>query len=166
VKIYLQFKIEQNKMETKTKETISTADLIKAFTYSMTHEDIDGIVNLFAVDGEWVIMATGEKFSGLEQIRQLATRSVAARDHKSGEGLLPSNVFTNVEGTKFIWEYKHIGVVTEKWPASTHKPGVGTKFELPIILMCEVKEGKLIELREYFDLQTLTEAGTPHHLYS
>lgn len=144
----------------------TTADLVKAFTYSMTHEDIDGIVSLFASNGEWVIMATGEKFQGLDQIRQLASRSVAARDHKSGEGLLPFNVFTNGEGTKLIWEYVHKGVVTEKWPASTHKPVVGTIFELPIILMCEISQGKIIKLREYFDLQTLTEAGTPHHLYS
>jgi hypothetical protein len=31
---------------------------------------------------------------------------------------------------------------------------------------CDIREGKLIKIREYFDLLTLTEAGTPHHLYS
>src|SRR5580692_8917958 len=148
------------------KETMNTTDFVAAFTKAMTHEGIDDVMKLWAPEGEWVIMATGEKFSGLDQIRQLATRSVAARVHNSGEGLLPYNVFTNTEGTRLIWEYVHKGEVTEKWPASTHKPVVGTKFELPIILMCELKEGKLIEIREYFDLQTLTEAGTAHHLYS
>jgi limonene-1,2-epoxide hydrolase len=153
-------------METVKKETTKTAEFVKEFTKVMTHDDIDGVMKLWAPEGEWLIMATGEKFSGLDQIRQLASRSVAARVHKSGEGLLPFNVFTNEEGTKLIWEYVHKGVVTENWPASTHKPVVGTKFELPIILMCEMKEGKLIKIREYFDLQTLTEAGTAHHLYS
>ena len=153
-------------METVKEETTSTAEFVKEFTKVMTHDDIDGVMKLWAKEGEWLIMATGEKFSGLDQIRQLASRSVAARVHKSGEGLLPFNVFTNEEGTKLIWEYVHKGVVTENWPASTHKPVVGTKFELPIILMCEMKEGKLTKIREYFDLQTLTEAGTPHKLYS
>jgi len=147
-------------------QTINTADFVEVFTKVMTQDDIDGVMKLWTPEGEWLIMATGEKFSGLDQIRQLATRSVAARVHNSGEGLLPFNVFTNAEGTKLIWEYVHKGVVTEKWPASTHKPIVGTKFELPIILICEIKDGKLIKIREYFDMQTLTEAGTPHHLYS
>jgi len=147
-------------------QTINTADFVEVFTKVMTQDDIDGVMKLWTPEGEWLIMATGEKFSGLDQIRQLATRSVAARVHNSGEGLLPFNVFTNAEGTKLIWEYVHKGVVTEKWPASTHKPIVGTKFELPIILICEIKDGKLIKIREYFDMQTLTEAGTVHHLYS
>jgi len=149
-----------------TTETMTTIDLVNAFTKAMTSDDIQSWRKLLAPDGEWKIMATGETFRGLEQMVELAERSVAARIHKSGEGLLPLNVFTNADGTKLIWEYVHKGEVTEKWPASTHKPVVGTKFELPIILMCEIKEGKLTKIREYFDLQTLTEAGTPHHLYS
>src|ERR1700722_8707724 len=118
-------------------QTMNTADFVKAFTYSMTHEDIDGILKLWNPNGEWLIMATGESFKGLDKIKELAMRSVAAREHGKDEGLLPYNVFTNAEGTRLIWEYVHKGEVTEKWPASTHKPAVGTKFELPIILMCE-----------------------------
>jgi ketosteroid isomerase-like protein len=60
----------------------------------------------------------------------------------------------------------HTGVATEKWPASSQRPAPGTKFELPIILVGEIREGKIIKMREYFDLLTLTEAGTPHRLYS
>jgi ketosteroid isomerase-like protein len=36
-------------------------DLVAAFTKAMTSDDIDGAVNLFAPQGEWVIMATGER---------------------------------------------------------------------------------------------------------
>jgi ketosteroid isomerase-like protein len=150
-----------------TKEPMNSTDLVKAFTEAMTHEGVEAVMNLWAPDGEWVIMATGESFKGLDQIRQLATRSVAARTHGTGMGLLPFNVFTNTEGTKLIWEYVHTGVVAEQWPSSSlHKPTPGTTFELPIILMCEIREGKLTKIREYFDLLTITEAGTPHHLYS
>jgi hypothetical protein len=96
----------------------------------------------------------------------LAIRSVAARNHTDGLGIKPTNVFTNADGTKLCWEYVHSGVVTDKWPSSSQKPAPGTKFDLPIMLMCETRQGKLVKVREYFDLLTLTEAGTPHHLYS
>ncbi len=82
-------------------------------------------------------------------------------------GLLPFNVFANSGGTKLIWEYVHKGVVTQRWPSSsTQKPTPGTEFELSIILMCEIRQGKLVKTREYFDLLTFTEAGTRHRLYS
>lgn len=149
-----------------TQENMNAGDLVKAFTEAMTHEGVEEMMKFWSPDGEWVVMATGETFKGLDKIRELATRSVAARTHGSGEGLLPFNVFMNVEGTRLIWEYVHKGVVTEQWPASTRKPAAGTEFSLPIILSCDLRDGKLIKIREYFDLLTLTEAGTPHHLYS
>jgi ketosteroid isomerase-like protein len=141
-------------------------DLVEAFTKVMTSDDIEGVVKLFAPDCEWVIMATGETFRGTDQIRQLATRSVAARDHNAELGIKPFNVFTNPEGTKLIWEYVHTGIVTDRWPASTHKVAPGTKFELPIILMCELRDDKIVTIREYFDLLTLIEPDTPHRLYA
>jgi hypothetical protein len=113
-----------------------------------------------------MIMATGETFRGLDQIRQLATRSVDARTHGAGLGIKPTNIFTNAEGTKLIWEYVHTGMVTKKWPASSHGPAPGTNFALPIILVGEIREGKLTKIREYFDLLTLLEPGTSHRLYS
>jgi hypothetical protein len=60
----------------------------------------------------------------------------------------------------------HAGVVTDKWLSSSHKLSPGTKFDLPIILMCEICQGKLVKIRECFDLLTILEPGTPHHLYS
>jgi limonene-1,2-epoxide hydrolase len=143
-----------------------TRTLVNAFTAAMTTEGVEPMLKLWAPDGEWVVMATGESFRGINKIRELATRSVAARVHKEGQGLLPFNLFTNPEGTRLCWEYVHKGVVTDKWPASSHPPAVGTTFELPIMLSCDILDGKLIKIREYFDLPTLTEAGTPHHLYS
>ena len=142
-------------------------DFVQTFTTAFTSDDIESFMELIAPDGEWVIMATGEMFRGHDQIRQLATRSVAARKHTDGLGIKPTNVFTNAEGTKLCWEYVHTGVVTDKWPSSSaQKPAPGTKFDLPIMLMCEIRQGKCVKVREYFDLLTLTDAGTPHHLYS
>jgi ketosteroid isomerase-like protein len=140
--------------------------LVRAITGAMTSDDIESMVNLFTPDGEWKIMATGEAFRGLDQIRQLATRSVAGRSHPVGLGIKPTNVFTNAEGTKLCWEYVHTAVVTDQWPSSTHRPDPGTKIEVPIMLMCEIRQGKLAEVREYFDLLSVVEPGTEHRLYS
>jgi uncharacterized protein (TIGR02246 family) len=64
----------------------SKEDLSQAVTDAMTSDDIESMVNLFAPDGEWVLMATGETFRGHDQIRELVTRSVAARGSHSGTG--------------------------------------------------------------------------------
>jgi ketosteroid isomerase-like protein len=150
---------------------INNADAVKALvdvvTKAMTTDNIDDMVNCFAADSEWIIMATGETFKGLDKIRELATRSVAARKHTDELGIKPFNVFTDPAGTRLCWEYVHTGVVLEKWPStSAQRPAAGTKFELPIILMCEIRQGKLVRIREYFDLLTLTDPGTKHRLYS
>jgi len=150
----------------KTNPNSATEGFLQAFTAAFTSDDIESFMNLIAPDIAWVIMATGETFRGLDQIRQLATRSVAARNHTDGLGIKPTNVFTNADGTKLCWEYLHTGVVTDKWPASSDKVAPGTKFDLPIILMCDIRQGKLVKIREYFDLLTLIEPGTPHRLYS
>ena len=92
-------------------------------------------------------MATGETFRGLDQIKQLTMRSVAARTHGAGLGIKPTNIFTNAEGTKLCWEYMHTAVVTDKWPSSTHRPAPGTKIALPIVLICETCGGKLVKVR-------------------
>jgi ketosteroid isomerase-like protein len=145
---------------------MNTTDFVRAFTDAMTHEGVDALMRLWAPDGEWVIMATGETFKGLDQIKELANRSVAARTHGPGEGLLPFNVFTNTEGTRLCWEYVHKAVVTNQWPASTNRPAPGTALEIPIVLICEIAEGKLTKIREYFELLTVTEPGVHRKLYS
>jgi limonene-1,2-epoxide hydrolase len=143
-----------------------SAELVKAFTAAFTSGDIESFYKLIDPEGEWVIMATGETFRGLDQIKQLTTRSVAARTHGGGLGIKPTNIFTNAEGSKLCWEYMHTAVVTDKWPSSSHRPSPGTKIELPIVLIGEIRQGKLLKVREYFDLQTATEPGVEHKLYA
>jgi ketosteroid isomerase-like protein len=135
-------------------------------TDAMTSDDVESMVNLFAPDGEWTIMATGETFRGRDQITQLATRSVAGREHPVGQGIKPFNVFTNADETRLCWEYVHTAVVTDKWPSSTNRPAVGTEIRIPILLSCESRDGKLVKIREYFDMWAIVDPGTPHHLYS
>ena len=144
----------------------SDTDLVRAFTAAFTTDDVESFYKLMDPNAEWVIMATGETFRGLEQIKHLTTRSVAARTHGGGLGIKPTNIFTIAEGTKLCWEYMHTAFVTEKWPSSTHRPAPGTKIEVPIVLIGDIQQAKLLKVREYFDLQTATEPGVKHKLYS
>jgi hypothetical protein len=141
-------------------------DLVDAFTAAFTSDDVESFYKLIDPDGVWVIMATGETFTGLDQIKQLAMRSVAARTHVGGLGIKPTNIFTNAEGTKLCWEYVHTAVVTDKWPSSKNRPAPGTQIDVPIVLIGEIHRGKLLKVREYFDLQTAIEPGLQHRLYS
>ncbi len=147
-------------------QIINTADMVKAFTKAFTSDDIESFLKLIAPECVWTIIATGETFRGLDEIKQLALRSVAGRDHPTGMGIKPTNIFTNAEGTKLCWEYIHTGVVTAQWPSSTQRPNPGTKIELPIVLICEILQGKIVNVREYFDLRTVTEPNIKHLLYS
>jgi hypothetical protein len=54
----------------------------------------------------------------------------------------------------------------DQWPSSADRPAVGTKISVPIILSCEIRDGKIVKAREYFDMWSLVDPGTPHHLYS
>ncbi len=141
-------------------------DVVKEFTRCMTTDDIDGVVKLFTEDSEWVIMATAETFRGRDKIRELAERSVAARNHTGERGIHPFDVFTNADGTRLCWEYVHTAIVTKDWPASKDRPAPGSEFKLPIVLVCEIQNNKIAKLREYFDMQTIVEPGVEHHLYS
>ncbi len=144
----------------------SDTGLVRAFTDAFTADDVEGFYKLIDPDAEWTIMATGETFYGLEQIKQLAMRSIAARDHTDGLGIKPFNIFSNIEQTRFCWEYVHTAVVTDEWPSSAHKPPPGTKINLPIILSCEICDDKITRVREYFDMWSIVDPGVPHHLYS
>jgi hypothetical protein len=75
-------------------------------------------------------------------------------------------VFFNADGTRICWEYMHTCVVTDQWPASTNRPAVGTKLEIPILLSCDCSDGKLVKIREYFDMWSIIDPGSQHRLYS
>lgn len=52
----------------------NNTDIVQAFTDAFTTDDVESFYKLIADDAEWVIMATGETFSGIEQIKQLTIR--------------------------------------------------------------------------------------------
>ena len=111
-----------------------------------------------------MIVATGEIFRGTDKVRELAERSVAARKHTSEAHM----TFVNhiISEDQMCLEYIHQGIITENWPASGNRPTPGSKFELPICLVCYTKDQKFVKVNEYFDLGTLIAGGRRVKLYS
>ncbi len=148
--------------EVSPKET--TADFTHKFMRSIVQGDMEALINLFTAEGEWVIMATGERFQGPSRIQALASVSVVMRAQGAGLEPEPAGVFTDEAGTKICLEYIYRGLVAKDWPKSAHPPAPGTPFEIPVTLIGELNQGKLVKIREYFDWLTLAEAGAKNRL--
>lgn len=142
----------------------SGPDFFQRFSDTFLSDDIDGFMTLIDPDCTWEIMATGETFSGAGKVRELAERSVAARTHTDEAHMKFVNHI--VTDDQMCLEYVHEGIITEDWPASGDRPAVGSKFELPICLVCQSRGGKFIRINEYFDLGTLIGGGRRARLYS
>ncbi len=126
---------------------------IKRFSEVFLSDDIDGMVDLMDKDCEWAIMATGEVFRGPEQVRKLAERSVAARQHTRDVHMDFKNLFSTDD--QMVLEYVHRGFITTSNDISVKLPKAGVEFVLPICLVCHVKNGKFDRIDEYFDVSTL-----------
>jgi ketosteroid isomerase-like protein len=132
--------------------------LIQAFkkTFLAVESDVDGFMALVAPDCEWTIMATGEKFTGIGKVRELAERSIAGRTHTNEVKMEPTTLFATEE--YLVIEYTHNAIVTEKWPASKNRPKPGTLLSVPICIVAHINEEQFDWLHEYFDLATVSGA--------
>jgi hypothetical protein len=131
-------------------------------TFLAEQSDVNGFMKLIDKDCVWTIEATGEVFRGWNQVKELADRSVAARNHTKDVQMVVSNEF--VTNDSFVIEYTHGYFTTDKWTASTDRPALGTKVFLPICVVAHFKGEKLDWLHEYFDLATVS--GKQGKLYS
>lgn len=62
------FDMETAKRQLGTADSQHDTGFVQAFVAAFTSDDIESFMNLVAPDGEWVIMATGETFRGLDQV--------------------------------------------------------------------------------------------------
>lgn len=133
---------------------MSHEKLIDTFknTFLSVESDVDGFMKLIAPNCEWTIMATGEKFSGAEKVRELAKRSVAARNHTDEIKMQATTLFINND--YFVIEYVHKAIVTADWPASKNRPAPGSVVSIPICIVAHISGEKFDWLHEYFDLAT------------
>jgi ketosteroid isomerase-like protein len=126
------------------------------------NDNIEGMGDFGDKNCEWTINGNGEMFRGPGEIRKLAERSVAARQHTKDVHMDFKNLFSTDD--QMVLEYVHRGIITSSNDISVKLPKTGVVFVLPICLVCHVKNGKFDKINEYFDVSTLT--GTQKKMYA
>jgi hypothetical protein len=130
---------------------------VEKFKATFLEDDLDGFMELIDPVCEWTLMATGERFSGVPEIRKLAERSMAARHHTREVKMEPVALFATAQ--YFAAEYLHRAIVTADWPSSTHRPAPGTTLAIPICIVARFKGERFDQIHEYFDLATVQGKG-------
>ena len=141
-------------------------NIFRAFSEGMYNDNLEGLMEYIDENVEWVIMATGETFRGIDEFRQLALRSMDARKHTKETHAEFTNVFNSEDQSQMCIEYIHGAIATEKWTGSSDiRPAAGARRQVKICLVCHVKNGKWDKVHEYFDLKSVTEGPSEFRLY-
>ncbi len=91
----------------------------------MASGDIESIVNLFAIDSEWVLIPTGEMYAGKDKITEIIAGSM-----KMDFQFIDS--FYNIDGTKLCIEFLHNMIVNDNWKTRFPFEKTGSWYEVPI----------------------------------
>lgn len=141
--------------------------IIQAWSDAARSDDVEKFLDEFIdADCEWVMMATGETFRGIDEVRQMSLRSRDARKHTEEAHIEFTNFFSSEDQSQICIEYDHEAIITEEGARLFGMPAaVGRKVSVKICHVCHVKNGKLDRVHEYFDTAGLTGAGE-RRLYS
>ncbi|HEY4832737.1 MAG TPA: nuclear transport factor 2 family protein [Waddliaceae bacterium] len=124
-------------------------------------DDLDGFMQLFNNDAVWTFMATGEKFTGIEEIRKGGAKAMTGRVHTKDFHMEGKNLFWSDEWVCI--EYLHHCLAPEHAIISG-SPKAGTEIALPICITMHIKNGKIDTFNEYLNLATIT--GKKETLFS
>jgi len=91
-------------------------NIFRAFSEGMYNDNLEGLMEYIDENVEWVIMATGETFRGIDEFRQLALRSMDARKHTKEAHAEFTNVFNSEDQSHMCIEHDHGAIVTENGP--------------------------------------------------
>jgi limonene-1,2-epoxide hydrolase len=118
------------------------AEVVRRFGEALTSRDWAAIRELVAEDCEWTDVPTGEVIHGVEALIDLCRTFTAT---------FPD---FRVESLTLVGQGD---MVANEWRGSgTHEP-TGRTFARTGVGMVEVRDGKIVRYRDYFDRQTMTE---------
>lgn len=108
-------------------------------------------------------MATGQVFKGFAAIRGLSARAISSREQTDELKMEAGNAFVSADGTMMCWEFLHQAIANKQaW--TKEGPPEGTVISEPIVFVCDIKDGKIKSIREYFDMFHLMERPLPLYL--
>jgi len=115
-------------------------------------QDLDALMDLFADEVHWLIVPTKTEIRGKESLRELAENHWQASPDRVKTLV---NLFAN--GEFACLEYISAGRVTAEADfVTTRITPTGRRYELRCCFVFHFRtDGKVDQVREYFDLQTL-----------
>ena len=123
--------------------------LLAKFTQVFANDDLPLLYSIIADDCEWSIMATGEHFRGIAEIRVLNDKVQAARGHSDDAHVHIKESFRSDD--RLCIEFLHRGVVKQGFSSDPDTPAEGSLFEIDFCATAQVRDGRIVRVREYFD---------------
>jgi hypothetical protein len=84
------------------KSILDNMNIFRAFSEGMYNDNLEGFMEKIDENCEWVIIATGETFRGIDEIRQLALRSMGARKHTTEAHAEFTNAFSSEDQSRCV----------------------------------------------------------------
>lgn len=121
-------------------------------------QDIARAMDLLDPDIEWVLMATGERYRGIDSLQKMSAKSMAAISHSEQNQLKITNLFGCED--KVCLEYVHGALLKQ--------PGQATSIpiEMAICIVFQCKNGKIAKANEYYEVEQLQGPGAVKPLYA
>jgi steroid delta-isomerase-like uncharacterized protein len=121
-------------------------EVVRRLNEALTNRDWAAFPDLVAVDCEWTEVPSGETIHGVERLVELCR---AFTDE------MPD---FHVESTTLVGQGD---MVASEWSGrGTHAP-TGRAFARTGVGVVELRDGKIVRYRDYFDRQTMTEQLGP-----
>ena len=127
------------------------AALVRDVHQAWNKRDFDRIIALTSPEVEWVTMPTGQKFRGLDGMRQYAQGWATAFPDGRVED---SNLIASDNGgaVEFIGRGTHNGPLMSP---SGEIPATGRRLEMSFCEIYRIKNGKIVGGAIYFDMATM-----------
>ena len=110
-------------------------------------QDIPRAMELMDPACEWVLMATGERYTGRDALRKIGEQSMAAVSHSGQHQLKVTNLFGSADNV--CLEYVHGALL--QLPGQT----APTPIEMPICIVFKCKDGKITQAHEYYEVEQM-----------
>jgi steroid delta-isomerase-like uncharacterized protein len=128
-----------------------TATIARTVYEAFNDRDFDRVLPLIAEDAEWVNVPTDERFEGPEGVR---------RDLEQWANAFPDGrvEITNVHGFDGGAVVEFTGRGTNTGPLATpagEQPATGRAVELEFCDVMEIRDGKIVRGRSYFDMASM-----------
>lgn len=120
--------------------------------------DVVRVMELIDPACQWVLMATGERYTGHEAITMIGLESAAAISHSDQHQLRVTSLFGS--GDNVCLEYVHGALL--QLPGQSEK----VPIEMPICIVFTCRNGMITRAHEYYEVEQMRGPGAVQPVYT